>query len=441
MLRISLTREKAIEIAEITFAIVGILFFTRSLKAVIGGSLDSLVRYGVFMMSMIMLTLRWQLTLYVLSGDLALLALNALSFCSFSWSEMPGTTNVQVREILYMMSFALYIAGRFPLRKQVILLSWGLEVAALLSTIWAFTMPAGMHRNDKFAGAWKGIYPQKNELSTMMTLSAAAHLPLLFDPTYNRIWAAAGLGLSLFVTLMTTSKSGLIIFFVLVIALFLLRTLRWRNLVMVMIFSVLFGLAVPGLTVFFSNWDAIMIGLGRDPTLTGRTDIWGYSFMRLAQRPWLGYARGVFWDKKSIYPGEAGIAVVGVPPINLLSGTYAPPHAHNGVVDLLLEVGVVGLIFFVISLGVFLMRAIKRIYVTNTPEDFGPLVFFTFFFMYNITESLLMRGENIFWVYYMVFAYSIRLGGQEIIDEPTLIPRKTPEMVAAARDRASSPPS
>jgi O-antigen ligase len=434
MLRISLTREKAIEIAEIAFTILGILFFTRSLREVVGRAPDSLVRYGVFAMSTALLALRWQMTLYVLRGDLALFALNALSFCSFAWSELPSTTNLQVREILYMFSFALYIAGRFPLRKQVILLSWGLEVAAILSTIWAFAMPAGVHRGDKFAGAWKGIYPQKNELSTMMTLGAAAHLPLLFDPSYNRIWAAAGLGLSLFVTLMTTSKSGLIIFFVLVATLFLLRTLRWRNLVMVMICSVILGLSVPGLTVFFSNWDAIMIGLGRDPTLTGRTEIWGYAFMRLAQRPWLGYARGVFWDPQSVYPGEAGIVVVGLPPMNLLAQTYAPPHAHNGVVDLLLEVGIVGLILFVISMMVFLIRAVKRIYVTNTPEDFGPLVFFTFFFMYNITESLLLRSENIFWVYYMVFAYSIRLGGQEVIEEPTLVPRHTPEAIAS-RDR------
>lgn len=423
MLRISLTRDQALEIFEITFALAGIFFFAKGF-AELSPAINSLARYGIFLMSCILLAMRWQMMVYTLTGDIPLLCLHAVAFCSFAWSDLPDVTQLEVREILYMYSFALYMATRFSLREQLILLSWGLEVAALMSAFYAIALPADGLHHDKFAGAWKGIYPQKNELSTMMTLSCAAHLPLIFDSKYNRLWAAGGLAFSLFVILMTTSKSGLIIFFVLVIALFLARTIRWRNLVMVMIFSTLIGLSIPSGIVFISNWDPIMIGLGRDPTLTGRTDIWGYSLGRIAERPWLGYGRGVFWSKRSKYRHEAGIAVMGAPPVNLLSGAYAPPHSHNGVVDILLELGYVGLGLFILSFLLLAMRLGKRIYVTNTPEEFFPVVFLTFFLMYNFTESLMMRGENLFWVYYTVLAYSLRLGGQERIEEPRLLPLK-----------------
>ncbi|TVQ63936.1 MAG: O-antigen ligase family protein [Spirulina sp. DLM2.Bin59] len=425
MFRLSFTRERAIAIIELIFALVGVFFFCKGFTEM-GRSINTLFRYGVFLASCIFLAMRWRMVAYTLVGDIPLFLLHIVAFCSFAWSDLPAVTNLQVREILYMFSFSVYLASRYSLREQTMLLAWTLEIAALMSAFYAVVLPAEGQEQGKFAGAWKGIYPQKNELSTMMTLAAAAHLPLIFDPKYNRIWAAAGLGLSLFMILMTTSKSGLIIFIVLVISFFISRTIRWRNLAMVMIFSTLIGLSIPSTIIFVTNWDPIIIGLGRDPTLTGRTDIWGYSFTRIAERPWLGYGRGVFWNPRSKYPAEAGMAVVGVPPVNLMSVTYAPPHSHNGVVDILLEVGFVGLGLFILSFLLMVLRLVKRIYITNTPEEFFPIVFLTFFLMYNFTESLMMRGENIFWIYYTAIAYSLRLGGQEVIEEPRILPRPEP---------------
>ena len=130
------------------------------------------------------------------------------------------------------------------------------------------------------------------------------------------------------------------------------------------------------------------------------------------------------------------MAVVGVPPVNLLSGTYAPPHSHNGVVDILLEVGYVGLGLFILSFLLMVLRLVKRIYITSTPEEFFPVVFLTFFLMYNFTESLMMRGENIFWVYYTAIAYSLRLGGQERIEEPRLLPLKDRPHPPVAKQQA-----
>ncbi|NEO83475.1 MAG: O-antigen ligase family protein [Spirulina sp. SIO3F2] len=420
-LRISFTTEQAIRLFELVFALTGILFFCHALHKPLGG-LSSLIRYGVFLTSVGLIIFRWRMLIYVIKGDPFILLVNLISLVSFNWSEVPHESKVACREILYMVSLSLYLATRFNLREQLILLCWGLEITAFISAVYGLALPAeGIHQSGEFVGLWKGVYSHKNDLSAFITLGGATHLVLLFDRNYNRIWAAAGLALCVFVVLMSGSKSGLVNMIFLVGMLFLLRTIRWRNLLMIMIFATIIGTAIPVTTVILGNWDNIMIGLGKDPTLTGRTDIWGYAFTQIEERPYFGYGRGGFWSRELDYAAEAGLAVVGAPPVSILTPTYRPPHSHNGTVDTLLEVGWIGYGLLLISILLMVTRTVKRIYITETPEDFWPLIFFTFFALYNFTESLMMIGENIFWVNYVATALTVRIGGQEELPErPTI---------------------
>lgn len=415
-LRISFTKEQAMQLFELLLALGGILFFCHALKPF--GAINSLARYGVFVTSFGLLMLRWKMLVYVIKGDLFIVFVNLISLISFNWSEVPSDSQSACREILYMSCFSAYLATRYSLREQLILLCWGLEITGLVSCYYGLLVPGkGVHQGGEFDGLWKGVYSHKNDLSAYLTLSGGAHLVLLFDRNYSRLWSAGGLALSVFCVLMSGSKSGLVNMIFLVGALFVLRTIRWRNLVMIMIFATLIGTAIPTGTVIIGNWDSIMNGLGKDPTLTGRTDIWGYAFTRIAERPYFGYGRGGFWSPRLDYPAEAGFAVVGTTPVNLLSGTYRPPHSHNGPVDVLLEVGWVGLSLLIVSMTLMIIRTVKRIYITDTPEDFWPLIFFMFFMMYNFTESLMMVGENIFWVNYIATAFAVRIGAQEVLPE------------------------
>ncbi|MEM8639311.1 MAG: O-antigen ligase [Cyanobacteria bacterium P01_G01_bin.54] len=413
-LRISFTAKQAIQWTEIVFAIVGIMFFAGGFNKL--GGLVTLARYGIFLVSCILLFLRWEMTIYLLKGIPFLALLSSISFVSFYWSEVQSETMVAVREILYMSAFGLYLATRYTLREQLMLLCAALQLCALRS-LYEALLGSGVHGGGKFAGLWKGVYHHKNDLAAIMTLGSGGHLILLFDRNFNRLLAAGGLGFMIFMILMSGSKSGLVNIFVLVGALFLLRTIRWRNLLMIIIFATLIGTAIPVTTVFFSNWDNIMEGLGKDPTLSGRTEIWSYAMTQIPKHPYFGFGRKVFWNKRLNYRVEAGLAVVGEGPRNLLSGTYAPPHAHNGFVDTLLETGFVGLGCLGLSILLFIIRTVKRIYVTETPEDFWPLIFLTFFMMYNFTESLILLGENVFWITYVALASNVRIGAQKRLFE------------------------
>ena len=80
-----------------------------------------------------------------------------------------------------------------------------------------------------------------------------------------------------------------------------------------------------------SNVASLTSSLGRDTTLTGRTGIWAGLLPVIERQPILGYGFGSFWTTKRARIHE----------IN---------EAHNGYIDVLLEIGYVGLFLFTMFL-------------------------------------------------------------------------------------------
>jgi exopolysaccharide production protein ExoQ len=78
--------------------------------------------------------------------------------------------------------------------------------------------------------------------------------------------------------------------------------------------------------------------VGRDTTLTGRTEIWPVAVDAVRAEPVLGYGYGAFWDSAA---AEAARLEIG----------FAAAHAHNGVLDVALETGALGLAALALLVG------------------------------------------------------------------------------------------
>jgi O-antigen ligase len=81
--------------------------------------------------------------------------------------------------------------------------------------------------------------------------------------------------------------------------------------------------------------DSLLELIGKDPTMTGRTDIWGYVVPYIYQRPLLGWGYAAFWS--TLNPAAWEIA-------NALR--WYSPEAHNGLLEILLSGGLVGAVWF-----------------------------------------------------------------------------------------------
>lgn len=85
--------------------------------------------------------------------------------------------------------------------------------------------------------------------------------------------------------------------------------------------------------------------VGRDASLSGRDELWGPVLRAGLEQPWFGSGFGAFW-----YEGR-GREIV---------GTWNPRQAHNAYLDLFVDLGLIGSLFFVATLARILLEGWQR---------------------------------------------------------------------------------
>ena len=128
---------------------------------------------------------------------------------------------------------------------------------------------------------------------------------------------------------------------------------------------------------------AVIEGVGRDTTLTGRTEIWERA-LALVSNPVWGAGFETFWL------GPRLIAMWKAFPV------FLPNQAHNGYLEMYLNLGIVGLVLFVFALASSyrsihgkLLDAGKAATIDIHDLRLGVfgVAFFVAYLLYNITEA------------------------------------------------------
>jgi exopolysaccharide production protein ExoQ len=125
--------------------------------------------------------------------------------------------------------------------------------------------------------------------------------------------------------------------------------------------------------------------LGRDSTLTGRTQLWHASLEAIRHRPLLGYGYGGFWNGWSAPSTEVW-----------LRNPWGPPNAHNGILDVALNLGAVGTALWLSSLYLFARRGYLWLRLGARPAHTWPLLLLLFVLVYNVTEATTLQNP-FFW--------------------------------------------
>jgi O-antigen ligase len=164
--------------------------------------------------------------------------------------------------------------------------------------------------------------------------------------------------------------------------------------------SVLFG--VLGFALFAAvilgfNTSTLLELFNRDSTLTGRTDVWAYVQTAISDRPLLGFGYSAFWVPggpiDDYQPAGAG---------------WTPFHAHNGFLELALDVGWLGVSLFAVCAIVGIVRAIILFSKDRHKSGLWPLVMMLCFLLVNLDESSIAKYNNLNWVIFVVaFLYAV----------------------------------
>jgi exopolysaccharide production protein ExoQ len=411
---------KYLQIAERWFVILSLIFYSSGpLPLILSGgagqgideetvvSIDYTLPQTIFfinyLISLFLLIIRWRKATYTLSKDSTIWLLMLIALISVLWSFNPQLTRPRSIALAGTSLFGLYVASRFSIREQIKLLGWSCGIIVGMSFLLAIiipyygTMASGIH-----AGAWRGIYVHKNVLGKIMGLSGIVFVLLSMDTKQKRWYPLVGLGLSFCLLFLSKSSSAMINFLTTIGTIPLYNTLRWRYHFMVptIIATVILG---GGLSLWLNENSAILLGsIGKDPTLTGRTEMWPFIMEMIWKQPWLGYGYSAFWndwDSPGAYVWYAA--------------RWTPPNSHNGFLDLWLDFGLVGLIIFLLGFLQTSLRGLKYIRVDKYWASFWGLLYLTYLMLGNLTESSLVARNDIFWLLYITISFSLAINSSK----------------------------
>jgi len=324
----------------------------------------------------------------------AIVLLMALVLTSAMWSAVPGTTFRRGISVICTSFFGVYLALRYSPRDQLRLLTRVCTLAVVGSFIFG-VLHVGQSV-DQLQGVWIGIFAQKNALGRMMVFSALVFLLESKASDGNKRWAQVGLFSAFVLIYLSKSSTSFVAFFVLMA--FYLLSDNLRGSVRRVVLTVFSAFCAIGLGVFwmFHHLGAVTEGLHRDVTLTGRLYIWVLGTVMALQKPWFGYGYSAFWLGPEGPSGKIWKAL-----------NWAAPGAHNGLLELWLDLGLVGVGLFVVGFLAYARRAVVIFRSTKTAELIWPFMFFAFLVMVNLTESSLLGGNGLFWVLYVAAAVSV----------------------------------
>jgi len=211
--------------------------------------------------------------------------------------------------------------------------------------------------------------------------------------TWKFLVAISTIGATGALIFLCRSKTAFVVF---VAMLVLLRVFRLRRRGSRALIAGIAGVLIVGaLLSVVVDMDSMAGLLGRDATLTGRTNIWALAMESVVERPLLGYGYSAFWN---VAPEAERISTI---------LHWKVPHAHNGFIDLTLQLGVAGLALFLV---VYLIAARRAIAFANSDpgqEAIWPLAYLAFVVLYQVTESTIFVGNTILWMVYVSSICSI----------------------------------
>ena len=135
-------------------------------------------------------------------------------------------------------------------------------------------------------------------------------------------------------------------------------------------------------------------GLGRDMTLSGRTDIWSDVLKVASRNPLFGVGFGGFWIGRT----------VNIPWSEQLSWVLS--EGHDGYLDVYLQIGLIGLLLL-FAVVFSARRGIIHSFATDFEYGRFRFTFVVIILFVNITESTFLRGEHLLWFIFLLSVITV----------------------------------
>ena len=306
------------------------------------------------------------------------------------WSLVPDIT---LRAGMAFTGFTIVgfcVGARYEWRELSGLVRWSYTLIGIVSVL----------RYPNVGREFSGITSHKNSLGSIMVVSTALWY-LYYSQnakTQKERWIALLFILFSFYLVRATSSGGSLVnslmLIVVVSSLSFLSKLKFQWAFTFIVGFMAFGTIAS--VYILDNLESIVVGgLGKDLTLTGRTEFWPQLIAAANQRPWLGYGFDGFFQQDLI-GGQTPAYFIYTP------NGFQPRTAHNGAISILLFFGYPGLTLILVSLVTNLIFAVRELSRSPLAQAGIPIIYLVFIILNNLTEGSLSDIGDAWLAYVLV---------------------------------------
>lgn len=354
---------------------------------------NQIVYLLLFFSSLVILSKRFNEILSFVRSERYLSLFVLLCLLSALWSEHSLMSFKRSFQLFVM--FLVIIEAIVNIESGVLLNQLKIVVSAyLFFNLYACRfIPAAI---DPIFGTWRGMEVQKNWLAQNSLFCLLSSIVFFsFDKTrFAKLYDS--LLISISVLIIYKAHSSTIIIAVTIIVLiglvFQIESIFNRLGIgkSILGLTFLFVLSFSGIFLIFSSeiFGLIPGYFGKDTTLSGRVDIWNFVWNDIEKRFLLGYGFATYW-------------IMGSSKLEIFASYFEGfrvNEAHNGYLEILLQLGIIGFIFFLIVIVAYIYRMFKL------NSNVAILIFVSIMTL-NYTESVLFKVGLGITTFYFMSAY------------------------------------
>jgi O-antigen ligase len=255
---------------------------------------------------------------------------------SAAWSAAPGTTIRRSILLLAYVLFGHYLVASVGARGGIARLraaSWLMLTASLL--LYVAIPSLGQDVGD-YQGALRGVFSQKNVTAWAFQLALAYLGYRIYAERRIGPWFVLQAIVIVGAIVLTRSTTELLACAMLICFWIWSAWFRAARLKLLPLWAAACIVAIAGSTLLALGDDAYAL-IGKDPGLTGRDVIWTMARDAIATHEWLGWGFQGFW-----LPDERDVQLIW----SIVQ--WPVPHAHNGILELRIEMGLIGTVLYAI---------------------------------------------------------------------------------------------
>lgn len=277
---------------------------------------------------------------------LTALLLSAWLAASLSWSQSPADTFLVIKTEVPLIIVAIGVAGVLTVEDIAAAVVRAARIVVAVALVYALIDPA-----SRQVEGWTAGFISKNALGMALIILLAAVLAL-DRSRVGRLVTLAGIAVLLVGSRAVGAWGVACLIVALAIWLAVLHRGDARSRGAVVVSSVVLGTTAIAAIGFALA--AVVELVGKDLTFSGRLQIWSATWDAVLERPVLGF-------------GRRGLFETGTPRVRELYTDvgFEPATAHNGLLGLLIDLGIPGLVLVVAMIVGILVGGIRLFHVDS----------------------------------------------------------------------------